>query len=29
VASGDVGVAVAEGSRHLDSVEQGILDRLV
>jgi GntR family transcriptional regulator, transcriptional repressor for pyruvate dehydrogenase complex len=29
MASGDVSAAVAEGSRHLNAVEQGILDRLV
>jgi GntR family transcriptional regulator, transcriptional repressor for pyruvate dehydrogenase complex len=29
MASGDASAAVAEGSRHLNAVEQGILDRLV
>jgi GntR family transcriptional repressor for pyruvate dehydrogenase complex len=29
IASGDAGVAVAEGTRHLNAVEQGMLDRLV
>jgi GntR family transcriptional repressor for pyruvate dehydrogenase complex len=29
IASGDASVAVAEGTRHLNAVEQGMLDRLV
>lgn len=29
IAAGDAGVAVAEGNRHLDAVEQGMIDRLV